>query len=382
VRIAAAVAAVAGWAGLAALGVGLYQATPRQAGFDLELVLAAGRRWAAGEAIYPPLADGAAATGLFYTYPPPIAQAASLVAAVPAWLVLAGLAIGAVAGIAVVAAALARLTGRAATDVVLVVVAALPLVFPFSIGLLFGNLDVLVPVAAGAVLVALLTPSASIALVAGIALALVTTAKLYPALIGLWLLTRAASDPAERQTIGRIVAAAVAGGLVIVAASVAVGGLAPWSDWARLIAAAGSADLIDPRNVGPASLLVSSLGLGEPAVRVAQVAVLGLAVVAALVSARVVHDPVASLAVAVTASLVVLPVTWLHYAAALIPFAIAATLRRRTTAPGALPLIAAAVVVGILAVAAPALVWVAVGATVASLFVPSTAPGRLVGAVA
>jgi hypothetical protein len=370
VRTAAAVAAIVGWAGLAVLGIGLYQATPRQAGFDLELVLAAGRRWAAGASVYPPLGAGTSATDLFYSYPPPVAQAASLVASGPTWLVLVVLAIVAVAGILAVASALARASGRDPIEVTLVVAAVLPLVFPFSIGLLFGNLDVLVPSAVGAVLVALLAPSAPFAVVAGTALALVSIAKVYPALIGLWLLARAASREAERPAAAPILASALAAGVLVLVLSLAVGGVSPWSDWLRLIGGASSADLIDTRNVGPASLIAAGLGLGEPGVRAVQVAVLAVAGVAVVASARLVRDPVASLAIAVVASLVVLPITWLHYAAAVIPFGIALVLRDRRPAPARLLLVTAALVDGAAALLLPPVVWLGVAAVLAIPLVP------------
>lgn len=368
-RIAAVVAAVVGWTGLTALGIGLYQATPRQAGFDLELVLEAGRRWFAGAPLYPSLGT-ASATDLFYSYPPPVAQAASLISGVPTWLVLLALALVAVAGVVVVATRLATLTGHDRLDVALIVVATLPLVFPFAIGLLFGNLDVLVPAAFGAVLVALSGPSMAVGAVAGLALALVAVAKVYPGLVCLWLVVRMVRSE-ERAAIVPVVVSAIAGGVVVLGLSLLVGGAGPWADWLRLIAGSGSVGLLDVRNIGPAALVAGAFGLGESGARVLQVGMLGAALVAVLAAARLVRDPVASFTVAAVASTVVLPITWLHYAAALIPSAIAYALRARmSTSPGAL-LVAAAVVDGVAALLVPALAWLGVAALLAIPLLPS-----------
>src|SRR4051794_13378497 len=67
--------AIAAWAGVAALAFTLYAMSPPRAGFDLELLLAAGRRVAAGASPYDPALLGASvptALDLFYSYPPPV----------------------------------------------------------------------------------------------------------------------------------------------------------------------------------------------------------------------------------------------------------------------------------------------------------------------
>ena len=73
-----AIVGVVGWVGLLWLGATLYAATPPKAGFDLELLLRAGRDVAAGRSPYDPaLVAGSApvAESLFYSYPPVVAQA-------------------------------------------------------------------------------------------------------------------------------------------------------------------------------------------------------------------------------------------------------------------------------------------------------------------
>src|SRR5213593_1676384 len=74
-------AGIAGWAGVIALGTRLYDSIPPRAGFDLEVLLAAGRRVAQGLSPYEPamLAGRVpSAEDLFYSYPPPAAQYFSL----------------------------------------------------------------------------------------------------------------------------------------------------------------------------------------------------------------------------------------------------------------------------------------------------------------
>src|SRR5712691_6456296 len=82
---------IAGWTGVVALGMRLYDSVPPRAGFDLEVLLAAGRRVAHGLSPYEPamLAGQApSAEDLFYSYPPPVAQYLSLFARVPSTLML------------------------------------------------------------------------------------------------------------------------------------------------------------------------------------------------------------------------------------------------------------------------------------------------------
>jgi hypothetical protein len=77
-----------------------------------------------------------------------------------------------------------------------------------------------------------------------------------------------------------------------------------------------------------------------------------------------IRDPLASLAVAFTASLVVLPVTWYHYPVALIPVGIALVI----ASPKAWPLVALAIVVAGVAIAFPPFVWVAVAIILAAVW--------------
>jgi hypothetical protein len=80
-------------------------------------------------------------------------------------------------------------------------------------------------------------------------------------------------------------------------------------------------------------------------------------------------DPVEGLAWAVTASLVVLPVTWFHYPTALLPFAVAALVRRDAAPrPGRVSaLVAGALAAAGLAIVAPVSVWLAVALVLAAI---------------
>jgi len=99
------------WLALLALGVAMYLGrTPPAAGFDLELLLLGGRRVASGLTPYDPaLIAGAQVEieSLFYSYPPVVAQAMSLVAAVPSPVVLLAWAAGATVTAVGVAAVIA-----------------------------------------------------------------------------------------------------------------------------------------------------------------------------------------------------------------------------------------------------------------------------------
>src|SRR5688572_29153880 len=84
--VAAVVAGSIAWIGVIAIGLQLAARSASSLGFDLELLMEAGRDVAAGRSPYAPdLVSGAAplATSLFYSYPPPVAQAFSLLAAMP-----------------------------------------------------------------------------------------------------------------------------------------------------------------------------------------------------------------------------------------------------------------------------------------------------------
>src|SRR4051812_8070703 len=106
VALAWVVLGLIGWTALIALAWRMFATRPPTAGFDLELLLEAGRRIAAGQSPYDPALIGGAvvqAESLFYSYPPPVAQLMRLLAGVPSGLVLLGWGAGATAATVAVA---------------------------------------------------------------------------------------------------------------------------------------------------------------------------------------------------------------------------------------------------------------------------------------
>ncbi|HEV7810394.1 MAG TPA: glycosyltransferase 87 family protein [Candidatus Limnocylindrales bacterium] len=366
-RAIVAVVGVVAWLGLIWIGVTLYAATPPRAGFDLELLVAAGRNVAAGRSPYDPaLVAGSApiAEGLFYSYPPVVAQIMAVVAWLPSPLALVAWAAAAVVGLAAVTVALARRFApeRSAASVAIPVVALAPLCFPFAIGLLFGNLDVFFPLLYGVILLAV-APGAALGTqrLGGISLAIASIAKLHPASLVAWFATRAVAE--RRGAAVRILAVTVVAGLVVVALSVAIGGLDRWREYASVVRAGSNADLVDARNAGPAAQAALLLGMNDAIARTLHLAVVAAVLAVTVGSARRIDDPVTALAVAAAASLATLPVTWYHYPSALMPFALVALLRVPDKEARAVVtrLVAGALVVAALAIAVLPLVWVAIG---------------------
>jgi hypothetical protein len=350
---------IAGWVGLVVIAAQLAAMVPPRAGDDLRLLIEAATRWQDGTTLY--AAAGAnhslVAEGLFYSYPPLVAQALVPLAALPFGIVLGGWAVGAAAGLAAVAHRLGGM-GRSVT---LPAVALASFVYPFAIAALFGNLNAWFPLLFGLVLLAVLSPGRGSAVAGGVALAVASAAKLHPATLGVWLLARRWREGPAGPS-GRILAVAIAGGLGLVAASLLVGGIGPWADYvAFLRGGAAQADIVSPLNVGPASQIALTLGLSEAAARTIQVPITLAALAVTVAVGRLLEDPVASFGVATVASLVALPVTWFHYPVALLPVAIAAAARaEQPSRPATAVALAAAVVAAGLAIVAPAAVWVAI----------------------
>jgi len=358
---------VVGWIGLIWIGASLYASTPPKAGFDLELLLGAGRDVVAGRSPYDPaLVAGVApvAESLFYSYPPVVAQAMALVAWIPSPVAFVAWDVAAIAGLAVIASALGRrlAPARPTASIVIPVVALAPLCFPFAIGLLFGNLDVFFPLLYGAMLLAAMpgTSSSAADRAGGLALAAASIAKLHPASLVAWFGVRGLGGD-RRST--RVLAVAVVLGAGLLAVSLLVFGVATWADYLAVVRAGSNADLVDVRNAGPAVQLALLLGQDDRFARTAQIAVTATVLVITVLAARRGGDPVERLAWAAAASLATLPVTWFHYPSALIPFGLAALLRSSgTPAAGAVRgWIAGALVMAALAIAILPLLWLAIG---------------------
>jgi hypothetical protein len=329
------------------------------------LLLRAGRDVAAGRSPYDPaIVAGAApvAERLFYSYPPVVAQFMSIFAGAPSGIMLVAWDAAAVAGLAGVAGLLAqRLAPNVSRlQVVFPMLCLTPLVLPFAVGLLFGNLDVFFPLLYGLVLLGVIARSSrQPPIVGGAAVAIAGVTKLHPASLGLWLVVRAVRSPTAR----RALLWAVITGAVIVAVSLVVGGTSVWAEYVAVVRAGSGADLVDPRNAGPAAQIALWSGAGETFARTLQIpiALLALAITAIVAWSR--RDTVESLSWAAAASLVILPVTWFHYPAAMIPFALAAVLRARgsTAATRVAGVVGAALAISIIAIAVLPLIWLAVG---------------------
>lgn len=365
------VVGVIGWAGVVWLGFLLYSRTPPAAGFDLELLLEGGRRVAAGLSPYDPAmlrGTSPEAPSLFYSYPPPVAQAMSLVAWVPPPVMLIVWDGAAVLGLLYVADRLRRhyAPELAASAVLIPIIAGAPLVFPFTIGLLFGNLDIFFPLLYGLMLLAVVGGDGwgRGRIAAGGALTLAAL-KLHPASLGLWFLVRGLRQRRDGSSPAAwlVVAVALATGALIAAASLVVGGTGPWVDYLAVVRAGSGADLVDPRNAAPAAQIALLTGGGEGLARGLQVVVSVVAIVVTAFVAWRRQDQLESFAWAAVASFVTLPVTWYHYPAALLPVAIAAILRTRGTPETRATtwLVGAAAVTAVVSIAFLPLLWVAVG---------------------
>jgi hypothetical protein len=340
-------AAVFGWANLAILGfVGLSK-NPPTAGFDLQLLVDAGKRVAAGESPYDfnAVAHGLEARDLFYSYPPIVAQLLAPLPSLPSWVILAGWCLGSAVGLAFVAGFVARSpvgrsgSGRPADsyDAVLVAIAAAPFFFPFLVALLFGNMDAWFPFLFGAVVLILASgraaPSRAASVAGGVALAIASIVKLHPGSLVVWLAVRWHRGSEPRSGLATTIAATVAAGAALLAASLVVGGIGPWRDYVDYLRVTSNADLATWLNIGPASILALLAGDSNLAHVIAVFSAVA-AVVATVAAARLVRDPLLSLTCAIVASLIVLPVTWYHYPVVLIPIALAAWLRSRGTPDG------------------------------------------------
>lgn len=358
-----------GWLGLAALAERMYATDPMSSGFDLELILQAGRKVAAGIGPYDPgMLAGIAPTAptLFYSYPPQVAQLMSLVATVPGRLVFWGLWITALAGLLIVAR---LLTDRLRPDldrrtVLLGTVAVAPACLALATGLLFGNVNALFPLAYGLVLLAAVGAERTDRFLGGLSLALAAATKLHPGSMGLWFLVRGARErrDGDRPRSWMTAAVAIAGLLVVLGLSIAVSGLDPWSDYVTVVKTGASSSLVDPRNGAPAAQLAAFVGGGDSLARQLQMFVGLIALAITAVAAWWVRDPVESVAWAAAASLVTLPVTWYHYPAAFIPFGLAALLRAARTVQwrATASLVATAIVIVDLAIAWLPLQWLGI----------------------
>jgi hypothetical protein len=323
---------------------------PPAAGFDLDLILAAARRVAGGGSPY----DAQVATTVesyFYSYPPWVAQVLVPVSGLPTWLVLTASSLGAVAGLALIAALLPRSPiGRPVVavpglslDAALLALGLAPITCPFAAGLLFGNVDVWYPLLFGALVLAVAPrggdgPAWRTSLFGGAGLAIAAAVKLQPATLIVWLASRSPKKSAPQRWLLATAVAAIVMSAAIGALSVLAAGFGPWREYLAYM------QLGDP---GLAHQLAPLVAI--------------LAVVSTVVVARVVDDPLESVGWAIVASLMVLPLTWYHYQVALLPVALAAWTRSRGSihSKGVNNWLLAALVVADAAMLLPVAVWIA-----------------------
>jgi Glycosyltransferase family 87 len=382
---AAVVAGTLGWIGVVAIAAQLAAATPSNLGFDLELLLEAGRDVASGRSPYASeLVSGTAptATHLFYSYPPPVAQAMAVLAFLPSSVAFVAWSLVAVAGLLAVTEGLRRhyAPDRSRFEVLVVTAAVAPLILPLAVGLLFGNYDVLFPLLYGAMLLAAVAPTRASTVVGGAAL-VVASLKIHPASMGLWFLVRAVRERRDGNGraggSARVLAAAVVIGLVVLVLSVLLGGPGLWADYAQVIRAGTRAVIVDPRNASIAALVAGLVGGGDELARTLHIAVGAGALFVTAWAAWRRHDPLESFAWATAASLVTLPVTWYHYPSALIPIAIAAGLRARgSDSRSVWWLLIGAGVVAAISIAALPFLYVAMGLVIAAARRSAPVPAR------
>ena len=376
--------ATIGWAGFALIATQLASLDPSRLGDDLRLLVEAGIRSRDGAPLYATVRSGTTleTESLFYSYPPLVAQAMSMIAGIPLPAIFVVWTAGAVGGLWLVAERLGR-DGRAVAWPAL---ALAPYVYPLAVALLMSNVNGWFPAAFGLVLAAVLAGGRGSPFAGGAALAVATATKLHPGSMGLWLLVRGVRDARSRRSSRalQILAVAAAVGLGLLVISLAIGGPDPWADYlAFLRESASAADVVSPLNVGPASQVALVFRLSDASARTLQVGITIVAIAGTAIAAWGLDDGLESFAWATVASLVILPVTWFHYPVALVPVALAAGSRARGEAwlRTAL-LLGAAIISAALAIVMPVLVWVAALVVVAATHAsrPSDPPSAVRGA--
>jgi hypothetical protein len=308
--------------------------------------------------------------GLFYSYPPIVGQALAPISGLPLGLLAIAWSVLSVAALAWVVLRIRDRLGATTPGPALVAATAAvsAMALPMLVAVLFGNLDAIFPALYGLILVAAISPLERDRVLGGFALALGALTKVYPGALALWFVVRFVR---ERATLPRVqarawlvpvVAAAVAAA-VILGVSVGIFGLGPWQDYSTVAATAARAEIVDHRNDAPAAQLALWLGADSATARLFHLPVVVAAVLVIALAAWRVRDPLESMAIAAVASLFVLPISWIHYPAVLIPFGIAAVLRTQAgpARTRVSALLASALVVGAVSILWLPLLWVAIG---------------------
>ena len=309
-------------------------------GYDTHAYLDAARRLLDGAPIYDTTIDQAGAAGLYY-YSPPFTLLAVPFALLPAPLDVVAWAAGLLAAFAIGVAIL-----PVARDVRWAIVLLAGLSWPFAYAIKLGQVG---PILFLLFAIGWRWMDRPVRL--GIAIAIGAVIKLQPAILFVWAaLTRRW--------------AAIVAGLVtlVVAAAVAtlVCGVDAWSAWITILRSI-SAPITTPHNFTPGAIAYQagvSEGLATALQAVNTIVVLGLVGWAALRS-----GPVVGYLTAVTASQLLSPVLWDHYAMLLL-LPTAWLLERRQWWAIAIPLATSILLTGLPAVVYPVAFWVALVAPI------------------
>jgi hypothetical protein len=319
-------------------------------GYDTHAYLDAARRLLDGGPIYDTTIDRAGAAGLYY-YSPPFTLLAVPFALLPAPLDVVAWAAGLIAAFAIGVAIL-----PVARNVRWAIVLLAGLSWPFAYAIKLGQVG---PILFLLFAIGWRWMDRPVRL--GIAIAIGAVIKLQPAILFVWAaLTRRW--------------AAIAAGLVtlLVAAAVAtlVCGVDAWGAWITILRSI-SAPITTPHNFTPGAIAYQagvSEGLATALQAVNTIVVLGLVGWTALRS-----GPVIGYLTAVTASQLLSPVLWDHYAMLLL-LPTAWLLERRQWWAIAIPLATSILLTGLPAVVYPVAFWVAL---VAPIVVGEGRPERL-----
>jgi hypothetical protein len=295
-------------------------------GYDFAAYWLAGRNLLTGEPLYTAaqLSGGYLPQEPFaYLYPPLLATLVAPIAALFAdfraamWVWAAG-----GAGLTVVATwTVARAAGIRQPRAVLLLIAATFALAPVIFELIMGNVHLLLLGLLGTAWLALRRGSVQGELLAGIAIAVASLVKVFPAVLLLWLLLTGR---------WRAAFAAIGAGAAIVVATLPVTGHEAWLLYPRVLANLGPPSELWS-SLAPISLLAEWLDFGLARVLVVSV---GLGVL--IWSARRQPTPI-SFAVAVSVSLLIVPTLYPHYLSLMVlPLLLAAAYVR----PPLLPVVA------------------------------------------
>jgi Glycosyltransferase family 87 len=310
-------------------------------GFDAHAYLDAGRRLVSGAIVYDPSIAQAGAAGLYY-YSPPFTLLAVPFGLLPEPFDVLGW-IGATLAAFGIGVALLPVS----RDVRWLVVLLAGLSWPFAYAIKLGQVG---PILFLCFAVGWHWMDRPVRL--GLAIALGTVVKLQPGILFVWAALTGRWRAIGVGLVALVVAAAIA---------TAVGGFDAWSAWLTILRSI-SAPIVTPHNFTPGAIAYQ-LGLDEGTATLVQ-GVNTIVVIALVVWAGLRMSPVVGYLTAVTASQLLSPVLWDHYALLLL-LPTAWLLDRRQWWAVAIPLVTAIFAVGLPPIVYPLAFWVALLAPIA-----------------